>query len=235
MNIKTLTFNLEYSKGLPQLLSVVEKSKPDIIAVQEFDLSKESIATVEKAGYIYADHAESFKKGKRIYGVATFYRRDSFDSCKAHEIRLPRSIYEIFWFILRGGPRRTVIRTILSKNEHTLGVYNVHFSPYAVNSLRNKQLEKTLKKASEKQEPTIILGDFNYPYKRSTLETLFEKYGFKEATTSIFHTFFRSMLRLLPIQFKLDYVFFKDITHITSQRMDAYSTDHTPILSEFEL
>lgn len=182
MKLSVLTFNLEYNRGFPKLLNVIDKYKPDLVAVQEFDLSEDSQELIEKRGYKLGDYAESFTKYGQMFGIATFYNQDKLAMKSSRTIHLPRGMYELFWMVVGNSPRRTVVSThynIVGKNQK-LNIYNVHFTPIARNALRDKQLSKILKSASKHTSPTIVLGDFNYPYRRSHLEDLFKKYSFRE-------------------------------------------------------
>lgn len=236
MNISVLTFNLEYNRGFPKLMNVIDKYKPDIVAIQEFDLSEDSQMLIEKRGYKLGDYAESFKKYSQMFGVATFYNHTKLEKMSSQTIHLPRGLYEIFWLIVGTSPRRTVVSTHykIKRTDRNLHIYNVHFTPIARNALREKQLHKILKKAEEHDEPTVVLGDFNYPYRRGRLEKVFRKYSFEEATTNVFHTFFKT-LRFLPIRFKLDYVLYSHLVHKQTKKIDAFSTDHTPLIATFSV
>jgi len=234
MEIGVLTFNLEYNKGFPKLLRVVEKYSPDILAIQEFQMSDDAVAILNEKGYVLAAHSEAFIRKVGVFSVATFYKKGKIVLNDSSTIYLQRGMWEFFELLWRGLSRRLVISTEFKVSGKVLSLFNVHLSPYSVNSLRNKQLFKTLERAYLADNPTIILGDFNYPYNRSHLETLFNKYEFKEATTNILHTFYKT-LRFLPIKFKLDYIFYKNLDNIETKRINAFTTDHTPLIATFRI
>ena len=197
-------------------------------------MSEDALALLSDKGYILAAHSEAFKKKHGIYSVATFYKEGAVTIHESSTIFLPRGLWEIYELIWRGFSRRPVISTHFSIKDRQISLFNVHLSPFSANSLRNKQLYKMLEEAYLANNPTIILGDFNYPYNRSNLESLFTKYGFKEATTNIFHTFYKT-IRILPIKFKLDYVFYKNFENVETKRIQAFTTDHTPIIATFRI
>ncbi|MBP9797925.1 endonuclease/exonuclease/phosphatase family protein [Candidatus Woesebacteria bacterium] len=234
MQITVLTFNLEYNKGFPKLLRVIEKYSPDIIALQELQMSDDAVAILKEKGYVLASHAEAFIRKVGVFSVATFYKKGRIEVNESSTIYLPRGVWEFFELLWRGLSRRLVISTQFKVSGKVLSLFNVHLSPYSVNSLRNKQLFKTLEEAYIADNPTIILGDFNYPYNRSHLESLFNRYEFQEATTNILHTFYKT-LRFLPIKFKLDYIFYRKLENIETKRINAFTTDHTPLIATFKI
>ncbi len=234
MDLTILTFNLEYNKGFPKLLRVIQQYQPDIVALQEFQMSDDAVAVLEEKGYILAAHSEAFRRSVGIFSVATFYKGKKVSLSESSTIYLPRGVWEVLELLWRGFSRRLVISTHFLVGGTPLSLFNVHLSPYSANSLRNKQLFKTLEKAYLANNPTIILGDFNYPYNRSHLESLFTKYEFKEATNNILHTFYKTF-RLLPIKFKLDYIFYRKLENIQTKKINAFTTDHTPIIATFRI
>ena len=181
-----------------------------------------------------AEHSEAFKRNIGIFSVATFYKAKKVVLSGSGTIFLPRGIWEVIELIWRGFSRRLVISTHFLVDGQALSLFNVHLSPYSANSLRNKQLFKTLEEAYLADSPTIILGDFNYPYNRSHLESLFLKYEFKEASNNILHTFYKTV-RFLPIKFKLDYIFYRRLENIQTKKINAFTTDHTPIIATFRI
>ena len=197
-------------------------------------MSDDAVTLLEERGYSLAGHSEAFRRKLGIFSVATFYKEKKIRLEESNTIFLPRGIWEIIELIWRGFSRRLVITSYFNVQGSRLALFNVHLSPYSANSLRNKQLFKTLEEAYLADSPTIILGDFNYPYNRSHLESLFSKYEFKEATNTILHTFYKT-LRFLPIKFKLDYIFYRRLENIQTKKINAFTTDHTPIIATFRI
>lgn len=232
MKFSILTFNLDMSKGIPKLLRVVQEYKPDIVSLQEFDTSADSRKIIEDLGYTFAEGSYSFRFFFTRYSVATFYKKEKFRLVSGTRLSLPIGLIEILLFF-KGG-RRSVASTLFEADKKKFWIHNVHLTPYTTNNLRTKQIHTTLKSVQSEKRPTIVLGDFNYPYGRKKFENIFKKYNFHEATDTIFHTF-RSTFRFLPFKFKLDYVLYHGIKHISTIQIDKITTDHTPIITEFEM
>lgn len=234
MKISCLTFNIDKGKGFPRLLNVVQEHNPDVVAVQEFEPSSESISLIEKAGYTYAGHSPSFREFRTKFAVATFYRDDKLELTHAKRLNLQLGFMEVLLFF-KGG-RRSVISTCFrtKKNNNKFFVHNVHLTPYTTNTLRAKQIHKTLQSVEPHGEPTIVLGDFNYAYGRRRFEKIFKRYNFKEASNNIFYTF-KSTLWFLPVKFKLDYVLYSNIVNTKTKQIGTFSPDHTPIIAYFDL
>lgn len=215
MKFSVLIYNLDLNKAQSMLISLIEENKPDIIAVQEIKTSEQDLQLIKDCGYDLADYSNSFIKFNKIFGVATFYNPRLFTSTESASINLPFSIYEFFQFIFKGGRRqRTVLQTelVCKKNKKHLVIYNLHLSPFSTNTLRIKQLQETLQSLNLQNIPSLILGDFNYPYGRKKFEGIFNKYGLKEATYGIFHTF-KSSFPFFPIKLKLDYILYQNLKH----------------------
>ena len=236
MEIKTLTYNLNFGKAWNKIGGIIKSTKPDIIALQEINTADENLIQIRKYGYELAEYSNSKLKFNNIFGIATFYRKEKLSFIRASSFDLPFGIHEIFQFFLFGGRRqRTVLKTEFQfKSNKKLNLWNVHFSAFTMNRLRIKQLEETLEHLKNDIQPTIMLGDFNYPYGRKKLEELFDAYDLKEATTNVHHTF-KSTMPFMPVKFKLDYIFYKNLKHVETSKIDTTLSDHLPIVSVFNL
>jgi len=254
MKFSILTYNVLFNKAYLRIKPILEKHKPDFLCLQEVDTSEENLKKLQVFGYTLADYSNTFIQFGRIFGVVTFYNQKKFKLSESDSINLPRSVYDFFQILLRGGKRRTVLKTdfISITSTHRLSLYNIHLTVYGINSIRIKQVKKTLENIEISKNPTIITGDFNYfPYRRKVLEELMIKYGFKEATKNIDYTIHyphRSITQYNFIQeigakiarrffngrLKTDFAFYKNIPAIGAKRINIAFSDHFPILSTFE-
>lgn len=235
MDFSVMTFNMDFNKGLKRLPALIGKHKPDILCLQEINTSPENLAHVQALGFDLCDYANSRVKWNDIFGVATFTSRKDFRLIRTDSINLPSGFVEVVEFVLNGGRRqRTVLKTVFEIEGKKLNIINIHLSPYAMNRLRDKQMHETFQNVNGVNEATVMLGDFNYPYNRSNFEEIFKQYGFTESTTHIFATF-RSNIPFVPITFKLDYVLYRKIQHINTERVEGKYSDHKPILSIFTI
>ena len=237
MNYTTLTYNLHYNKASQELRSVLVENDPDLVFLQELATDEESMKVIMGAGYELADFSNSFVKGKKIFGVATFYKTSLFTVQNTKSFNLQSSVIQIITFLLKNRTNpRTVLRTdfLVKKTKTPLCTYNIHFSPIATNSLRIKQLKNTLDDlVVSAKSPLIIAGDFNYPYGRRKLEEILKKYHLEESTNNLFFTSRQTFFKRFAIKLKLDYVFYRNLSLVSNKRVEVFHSDHFPILSEF--
>jgi len=139
-------------------------------------------------------------------------------------------------------------------------ICNTHLYVVAPNNLRVNHLNQALKSLNlDNKSALIIAGDFNYfPYQRRRLENLMKKYHLQEATKNIKQTFklaykgifdhfnfFQktglNILRILKLtdritnQFKNDYIYYRGVKLIKTDRIEVRFSDHYPILSNFNI
>lgn len=240
MKFSLLSYNLLYNRAHHNLDKVLSSIKPDILCVQEISTAEANLKHVEQYGYKLADYSNSFVKKDLILGVATFYNPKAFSFTDSRSFDLPRSVYEFMRFVVSNNlSRRTVLKTEFStkKGGKRVTIYNLHLPPFATNNVRDKQIKNTFEEMqlAKKTAPVVISGDFNYPYGRRKFEQMIHKYKLQEATNNIFYTLETRILRVLSIKLKLDYILYKNIAHISTEKVQMRHSDHFPILSWFSL
>jgi len=256
MQFTLLTYNTLLSDAQRGLRAIFQTYKPDVACLQEIDTNEYNLQQIEKGGYRLADYSNGFIKFGKVYGVATFFSPQTISFSSSKSINLPKGYLEIISYVLRifrtKKKDRTVLRTRFSftKQEKKLIIYNIHLSAHGTNGIRLKQLKKTLDDIShENGHPTILVGDFNYPYGRRKLEELMHENGFLEATNNInftsdgkllHYSFVEKILaKILQSIFgknhKLDYMFYKNCTPVSTVKIDVPYSDHFPIITKFEI
>lgn len=233
-----LTYNIFLNSAAPQIESLLRKYRPDLVALQEVDTRFENLMHLEIGGYRLANYANCFFKRKQIHGVATYYNSHTVQLTDSGSFALPRNTYEKLLIFLQGGNRpRTVLRTdfVHKSTGISINFYNLHLSPYGMNGHRMKQISKTFTYFAQGTDPTIVAGDFNFPYLRSKFERVMQSFDLKEATNSIYSTFQKRLFGLINLNFKLDYILYRNITPIETKRLPETGSDHFPILSTFKL
>lgn len=256
MKFTVLTYNTLLNDAQLGLKSIFKKYQPALVCLQEVDTDEKNIAVIESLGYELADYSNGFIKYGKVYGVATFYKKNIFEYKGSKSITLPRGLGEALAFILRvfktQKKDRTVLRTTFALKDtgERIELYNIHLSAHGTNGIRIKQLERTLKDMSiDTKKPTILVGDFNYPFGRKKLEELMQVNGFAEATAAIAYTTDGKLLHytiiekwlMKVLQFiigkenKLDYCFFKNCQVISAVTIDVPYSDHFPVLAQFEI
>lgn len=236
MTCTILTYNIFLNSAAPHIGELFRKYKPDIIALQEVDTRFENLMSLETHGYKLADYANCFFKRKQIHGVATYYNSHTIQMIDSGSFALPRNTYEKLLIFLQGGNRpRTVLKTdfVHKGSKKTVNFYNLHLSPYGTNGLRMKQIQKTFTYFSQGDDATVVAGDFNFPYQRSRFEQVIQSFDLKEATNDIFVTFQKRLFGLLKLNFKLDYILYRNIIPVKTQQLPEKHSDHHPILCTF--
>ena len=239
MKFSILTYNILFNRAKDSILELSKQYHPDIICLQESEAKDEDQNRLEENGYYLADFSNSFIKFGRIFGLATYFNANTLSFSSSTNFNLPRSFYETILLILRGNNNpRSVLKTdfVIREKNLKISVYNIHLTLISSNGSRLKQLKETLSDlTSDSKRPTIITGDFNYPYGRKKFEKLISEYGLQEATNSLFYTIEHRIFWFLRIKFKLDYILFKNMKHVETKRIQIRGSDHFPILSVFDL
>lgn len=238
MKISVMTYNVLFNKAIPHLADVLNTYKPDVVCFQEIETNEQTFKNIEAAGYQLADYSNSFIKFNKIYGLATFFRKETGLQCvESQTLYLPRSYYEILLFILRGGNSpRTVLRTEFRLDGKSFSMYNVHLTARATNTARSKQIKETLQDLKIRQKDHVIIaGDFNYPYGRKKFEEMIADHGLHEATNTLFFTSDQKFFGVFSFRLKLDYILYKDLRLKETKMVDVSYSDHYPIMSYFEI
>ena len=234
--IRVLTYNLLFNKALPHLKLLIQEVSPDLVGLQEVDFQEEVLNDLEKLGYKLGAKAISFTKFGKKYSILTLYKTTSLNLSKFNYLNLPRNIYEKVLHLLKKSPfPRSFTTSYFSKNNTDFLHLNVHLSPWSTDGAKVKQIKKLFDSVKNTSLPTIITGDFNFPYGKRRFEYLLKQYDLKEATANLTFTQETKLFKLIPIRLKLDYILYKNLKHIKTQKLPKNSSDHYPILAEFEL
>lgn len=240
MTLKVLTYNIYFNRAKNIIENIIDRHQPDIICLQEVETTEMNLKNLHFKNYGLADFSNSFIQFNRFFGLVTFYNKKRLKFIGSENFSLPRSVIETILLILR-GPRnyRTVLKTEFydRNNPRTKIVnYNIHLTAFGSNGTRLKQIQETFADMKiEEKCPTIITGDFNFPYGRRKFESLIKKYQLKEATNKLFFTQIGKLFGIIPIKLKLDYILFRNIRQIKTKRIAITNSDHFPIFSTFSI
>lgn len=239
MKFTTLTYNLYYNSAGTHVEKVLQEHNPDLIFFQEILTDEQSLARIQRLGYRLADFSNSFLRGTRIFGVATFYKPTVFSLANSEIFSLPSSLYQFLTYIIKNKKHpRTVLKNefVFKEGGQKFTTYNIHLTPVATNGLRMKQIYNTFSDLDlSSRDAVLIAGDFNYPYGRKKFESMIADYGLKEATSNVFFTHERKVLGLFSIRLKLDYILYKNMQMISNDKIELKHSDHYPIMSHFEI
>lgn len=234
--IKVLSYNLFYGKALSHLKNLIKKEAPDVVGLQEIEEKKDINREFSNLKYNVAISSHSFKKFGKIFNITTLYKTNSVKLSYFNYFNLPRSIYEKLLYFLKKSPLpRSFTVTYFLKNSKQFLHINIHISPWSADGEKIRQIKQVLNFVSSTTLPVVITGDFNYPYGKKRLEYLLQQYEINEATKNLKFTQESKILRIIPIRMKLDYIFYKKMKLIKTLRLEKNTSDHYPILSEFEL
>lgn len=261
MIIKYLTYNSLFNNGFENFEKILKIVEPDIITFQEVLTQKENLLSLEKYGYKLANFENSFYRLGKIYGVASYFKKDKFSLKKTYLLEKKSFIinhfFDLFSRVLTIGRQKTflVVDLIEKKSKKIITFCNTHLFVIGSNNLRIKYLTKTLNEINVKKKKIFFLsGDFNYyPYQRKKLEMTMKKYQLKEATKNInqtikisknedifnyLHLTQKLTSRLFNVflkNLKIDYIFYKGATLLKSERLEVRFSDHYPIISYFKI
>jgi len=238
MDFTILTYNVLFGKAVVFVPRLLEKYEPDVVCLQEFEITVENIQQIEQTGYYLADYSHSFVKFLKVYGVATFYNPRTLKVKDGEIIPLSRSFYEIILLILTVNQKRTVLKTKFThkRSKINIDIYNLHLTIHGTNTARLKQLEMVMRNIEETNGTRLIVaGDFNYAYKRKALERVMKAHKLQEATRNLLYTFVWNFLWLIPVPLKPDYILYKGLKLIKTIREKETTSDHFPVISRFSL
>lgn len=259
MKFSFLTYNTLFNSAYLKLEKIIDKYHPDILCLQEVNTDINNLKLIESKGYLLADYMNSFIKFGKIYGVATFYNPEKFKfiSSKTPKINInPAEFFFSLFQILTGiNKPKSILKCdfIDKKTKKKLIVCNAHLIVIASNGIRINHLKKAFNTLNiDKNTPMIIGGDFNYlPYQRKKLEQTMKKYYLIEATKNIRETYRFALTKekmnlkgikkiilnildkLLLKKMKNDYIFYRKLNLLKTEKINIDFSDHFPIISTF--
>ncbi len=261
MNFSVLTYNTLFNKAFRRLDLIIKRYFPDILCLQEVDISGRNLEIVKQFGYELADYSGTFIQFGKGFGVVTYYNPKKFKLTKTHSLKIGSNLSELLFtipqLILGINKPKTVLRTdFISKIDNKkVIICNSHLIVIASNSVRVKHISKALSSLDiNTKVPLIIAGDFNYlPYQRKKLDNIMKKYYLTEATKNIRQTvdfsphgkkenfsflqgfFVRRINHFFGNQMKNDYIYYRGVKLIKTDRIEVRFSDHYPIISSFKI
>lgn len=240
MKLKLLTYNLWYGKGLADAKKLLHDEEPDILCVQEHGTNHESLEYLNIAPYKLGCWTNSFFKNFGIFGIAMYYNADTIEVLETGDNALPESTYDLLIF-LRHGLNMTRRFTYAKLRYRPTGkefiLYNTHLTHFSFVDLRISQIKTVFEDIKAKVDetiPLIITGDFNLYNGKTELELLMNEYNLQEATSNLAYTFQRNWL-WFSYKTKLDYILYRNLNVVGTRRFDRGSSDHHPVMTEFEI
>ncbi|MFO0703436.1 MAG: endonuclease/exonuclease/phosphatase family protein [Patescibacteria group bacterium] len=238
-NFSVITYNVRFNHALCDVPQIIKDHSPDVICLQEVALGKKHSYRELFPGYTLAATSNSFYRIGKTYGQANFYKTEKFYQVGSRGIYLPKTYYEVLLTTFtRKGPRTALCTDLIFRDTFkTVSICNLHLTALvATNSARNKQLSEALDELDfMPDEPVVVLGDFNYPFRKRGLEKVMVEYGLSEATSNLTYTY-TPLMKFIKERLKFDFVLYRCLQKAQSTLLDDYKkSDHYPVLTTFEI
>jgi len=258
MTFSVFTYNTLFNRAVEEIKPLILEHQPDVLCLQEVKTDEANLKMIEKFGLKLADFSNSFIKFGQVFGVATFYNPKKLRHVRSTALHsgsnLTEILFQIFQALLGYNKPKTFLKSdfVEKTSKKDFSICNIHLYVVGSNALRLKHIKEVIQGIETKEKtPLILAGDFNYfPYLRRRLENLMKTHGFKEATKNIFQTikftrdgifenfnlFQRVSIKIakkLLQNLKIDYIFYRNLKLVKTERIEVRFSDHFPIISYF--
>lgn len=171
-SLNIISYNLKYHRAFNELDVLAKQYKTDFICAQECysDLLPRQIHNL---------HLADSTKENRL-GLAIYFNPKRFDVVKSKSFPLKKSFHDRV--LAPANERLLVTKLAEKKTSREIVVGSFHAACLtASNSTRRKQIIEAhdILKTIGKNNPTIMVGDYNYPVFRRGLRVCIEKSGYK--------------------------------------------------------
>jgi endonuclease/exonuclease/phosphatase (EEP) superfamily protein YafD len=218
--IKVISYNLRENHASGELMDLAESTAADVLCLQEADTT----ALPETIGDLKL--ADATKRNR--LGLAVYYRSSRFSNRSTQTFALKKSLHDR---VLKPAHERLIgTRLVDAEDDREIIVASFHAAPLtALNSLRRTQIyaaHEALQSMGDGPLPTLMVGDYNYPWFTQNLsEKVQQKNGY-ELTLSDKLTYTR--YRFVKGHFDFATSIGLTIDQITT--MPSGASDHKPIL-----
>ncbi|MFP7760368.1 endonuclease/exonuclease/phosphatase family protein [Marisediminicola sp. LYQ85] len=216
--MRVISYNLRKNHASGELSALVDSVDLDMLCLQEVD-------TVDLPAELGPLHLADSTKRNRL-GLAIYYRRDRFAAVKTEAFALKKSLHDR---ILAPAHERLIGTKLLDEaTGRELIVASFHAAPLtALNSLRRNQIRAAHAELRGLGDglPTLMVGDYNYPYFQSNLDRRVKETGYdlslSDTTTYTRYKFYRG---------HFDFVTSVGLHIDKVETLPAGASDHMPIL-----
>lgn len=222
-SLNIISYNLKYHKAFQELSQLAQRYKTDFICAQECYSSL-------LPRKIHNLHLADSTKENRL-GLAIYFNPERFNVVTSQSFPLKKSLHDI---VLSPAHERLLVTKLSEKNtlrEIVVGSFHAACLT-ASNSTRRKQITEAhdILKSIGRNNPTIMVGDYNYPVFKRGLRVCIEKSGynlnFSDRPTYV-------MAKLLRAHLDLTTSFNATIEHVKT--LPKGLSDHKPILIQASL
>lgn len=217
MSLKIVSFNIQYGKNIEYVAQWVSLEQPDIVCFQEYPEDHLSSFAPEYNEIF----ASSFNKGSRTFGELIIYK--------------PELILQTAYGVDLGMKNKTLLSSAVGRRsalaasfETEIGnliLANVHLEWLARSQYKLAQLGKVLASIDaafpNSQDPTIIVGDYNFSnvFSGKGLEDFARVNGYSMGPALITHRFF-------GVRHQVDYVMYKNCKVENVRAEKTSDSDH---------
>lgn len=215
-NINIVSYNLYHNNASGELVDIAERYNVDIFCLQEAD-SSDLPANIN--GLKIAATTD-----KNRLDLVIYYNPEKFKLKEAKAFVLEKSAHDI---IMSPSNQRLLAVKLISKNSlRPLVVASFHGAPLTdINRKRKRQIREahTVLREFGVDAPTIMTGDYNYPFFKKNLEKIIDLQGYEMALSDKF-----TYARALPGRY--DFVTYSDAIIKEVITLPKGSSDHRAIL-----
>lgn len=219
--LNIISYNLKFNKAFGELDKLIKKHSSGILCLQECYTKRlpNNIGPLELIGSSKSGHL-----GLAIYADKNRYQKISSKSCILNPVLYEKIIYK---GILAQERERLLFSELYDrKNKKAFNIASFHATHLVTtNSMRRKQIESAFSTLGNNRNiPTIMVGDYNYPLFKNYLRYFIESYGYEMSLAD------SPTYKNLLFRGHFDFV-----THLNAQ-VEAVKTlprglsDHMPIL-----
>ncbi|CAN5172698.1 hypothetical protein BH09ACT3_BH09ACT3_01430 [soil metagenome] len=217
--IKVISYNLRKNRASGELAALAEATQTDALCLQEAD----STELPELIGDLRL--ADSTKRNR--LGLAVYYRGSRFTNRSTQTFALKKSLHDL---VLRPAHERLIgTRLTDVEEDRELIVASFHAAPLtALNSLRRTQIYAAHDALHSMGEglPTLMVGDYNYPWFTQNLSEKVQRKNGYELTLSDKRTYTRYRF----VRGHFDFATSVGLTIDDISTLPSGASDHSPIL-----
>lgn len=216
--IRVVSYNLRKNHATGELSDLIRDFAPDVLCLQEAD-------TADLPAELVGMHLADATKRNRL-GLAVYHRRDRFALTATRAFELKKSMHDR---VLAPAHER-LIGTYLqdAATDRDIVIASFHAAPLtALNSLRRKQIHAAHGEllALGHGAPTLMVGDYNYPFFTKALHERVKASGYDMALSDR-----KTYTRYKFFKGHFDFVTSAGLAVDSVETLPRGDSDHMPIL-----